>query len=284
MEIIDPKEVGVSSERLQRVSQLTRSYVDSGRLAGTVTLLARRGRVFHFEHCGLAEIQSGRPMDPDTIFRINSMTKPITSVAVMMLYEEGNFRLDDPVSKFIPELDGIKVRVGRDQTGPKLVDQQSPITIRQLLTHTAGLSYGFFPNSPVDEMYRQVSLLSPDSTLKELIGKLGQLPLAHQPGTEWRYSVATDVLGYLVEVVSGTSFRSISTGEDIRASGDGGYRLSMSPRTSSTGLLQCTAPESLVEFRSLKTSTWTSSNVPGPCCPGAVALLVRHLTTSASAR
>ena len=203
MEIVAPEEAGFSSERLLRVDSLMRRYVDDGRLAGTVTLLARGGRVFHFKKHGLAEIQSGRPMDVDTIFRIHSMTKPVTSVAVMMLQEEGNFQLDDPVSKLIPELDALKVCIGTGRTGLTLVDQQHPITIRQLLTHTAGLTYGFLRDTPVYETYRQAALLSPESSLKEMIGKLGQLPLAYQPGSEWRYSVATDVLGYLVEVVSG---------------------------------------------------------------------------------
>jgi CubicO group peptidase (beta-lactamase class C family) len=206
MEIVAPEEVGFSSERLRRVNSVMQGYVDSGRLAGTVTLLAREGQVFHFEHRGVAEVQSGRPMDLDTIFRIYSMTKPITSVAVMMLYEEGNFHLDDPVAKFIPELDGLKVCTGMGQAGPTLVDQESPITVRHLLTHTAGLSYGFLQDTPVDEMYKQADLRNPDSTLKEMIGKLGQLPLAYHPGAVWRYSFATDVLGYLVEVVSGAPF------------------------------------------------------------------------------
>ena len=181
-------------------------YVDSGRLAGIVTMLAREGQVFHFERFGFSDVKSGKPMDLDAIFRIYSMTKPITSAAVMMLYEEGHFQLDDPVSKFIPELDGLKVCTGMGQTGPTLVDLQRPITIRHLLTHTGGLSYRHFQDTPVDEMYRQADLLNPDHTLKEMIGKLGQLPLVTQPGAAWRYSVSTDVLGYLVEVISGTPF------------------------------------------------------------------------------
>jgi CubicO group peptidase (beta-lactamase class C family) len=206
MEIVEPEEVGFSSDRLRRVNSVMQGYVDSGRLAGIVTLLARGGKVFHFANFGLAEVQSGRPMDLDAIFRIYSMTKPITSAAVMMLYEEGNFHLDDPVAQFIPELDGLKVCTGMGQTGPTLVDQQTPITIRHLLTHTAGLSYGFSQDTPVDEMYRQAAVTSPEGTLKDMIGKLGQLPLAYHPGAQWRYSVATDVLGYLVEVISGRPF------------------------------------------------------------------------------
>ena len=206
MEIVSPEVAGFSSERLDRVNRLMQGYVDSGRIAGMVTMLAREGQVFHFERFGLADIQSGKPMELDAICRIYSMTKPITSVAVMMLYEEGHFQLDDPVSKYIPELGDLKVCVGMGQTGPKLVDQQRPITIRHLLTHTGGLSYKHFQDTPVDAMYRNADPLNPDSNLKEMIGKLAQLPLVTQPGTAWRYSVSTDVLGYLVEVLSGMPF------------------------------------------------------------------------------
>ena len=152
-------------------------YVDTGRLAGIVTLLAREGQVFHFERFGLADVDSGKPMDLDAIFRIYSMTKPITTAAVMMLYEEGNFQLDDQVAKFIPELDDLKVCTGMGQTGPTLVDLERPITIRHLLTHTGGLSYWHFQDTPVDEMYREADLLNPKNTLKEMMGKLGELPL-----------------------------------------------------------------------------------------------------------
>jgi CubicO group peptidase (beta-lactamase class C family) len=206
VEIVAPEVAGFSSERLQRLNRLMQGYVDSGRIAGMVTMLAREGHVFHFERFGLANIESGKPMELDAICRIYSMTKPITSVAVMMLYEEGYFQLDDPVSKYIPELGDLKVSVGMGQTGPKLVDQEHPITIRHLLTHTGGLSYRHFQDTPVDAMYRNADLLNPDSTLKEMIGKLGQLPLVTQPGTAWRYSVSTDVLGYLVEVLSSMPF------------------------------------------------------------------------------
>ncbi|CAI8049330.1 Uncharacterized protein Rv1367c [Geodia barretti] len=124
----------------------------------------------------------------------------------MMLYEEGHFSLDDPVGKFIPELASQKVYDGMSETGIRLVEQQQPISIRHLLTHTSGLSYGFHQDSPVEEMYRKANITDPDSTLQEMAEKLGKLPLVTQPGTKWRYSNATDVLGYLVEVVSGQPF------------------------------------------------------------------------------
>ena len=206
MNTVSPEEVGVSSARLERVNKLMQDYVGSNKLAGISTRLARRGAVYHSENFGVADIESGRPVDDDTIWRIYSMTKPITSVAIMMLYEEGAFQLDDPVSDFIPELDGLKVYAGMGQDGLKLVDQERPITIRSLLNHTSGLSYGFYQDTPIDAMYRSQNLPGGSGNLKDMIGKLSQLPLASQPGTNWRYSVATDVLGYLVEVLSGQPF------------------------------------------------------------------------------
>ena len=206
MNTVSPEEVGVSSARLERVNKLMQDYVGSNKLAGISTRLARRGAVYHSENFGVADIESGRPVDDDTIWRIYSMTKPITSVATMMLYEEGLFQLDDPVSDFIPELDGMKVYAGMGQDGLKLVDQERPITIRSLLNHTSGLSYGFYQDTPVDAMYRSQNIPGGSGNLKDMIGKLSQLPLASQPGTNWRYSVATDVLGYLVEVLSGQPF------------------------------------------------------------------------------
>ena len=208
MNIVTPEEAGFSSDRLTRLNSLMQGYMDTGRLAGIVTLLAREGEVFHFERFGYQDLASQKPMELDTIFRFYSMTKPITSAAVMMLYEEGNFHLDDPVSGFIPELDGLKVFDGMGQIGPKFIPQQSAITIRQLLTHTSGLTYGFYEDSPVEQMYRDANLGDPDSNLQEMIEKLSEIPLVSQPGSAWRYSYATDVLGRLVEVISGESFDS----------------------------------------------------------------------------
>lgn len=203
---VTPGEVGVSSDRLARLSDVMQAYVDDGKLAGIVTLLARRGKVFHFEKFGLRDIDSGRPMELDTIVRFYSMTKPITSAAVMSLHEEGHFQLDEPVSGFIPELSDLKVYAGMGETGMRLVDQERPITIRHLLTHTAGLSNGVFEDSPVEDMYRKAFPRPYDTDLEGWVARLGELPLVYQPGAGWRYSVATDVLGRLVEVVSGQTF------------------------------------------------------------------------------
>ena len=206
MNIVSPESVGFSSKRLSRVNRFMQSYIDGGKLASGLTMLARRGEVFHFQPYGVLDFESGAPVERDTIFRFYSMTKPITSVAVMMLYEEGHFSLDDPVGKFIPELASLKLFDGMGETGMRFVAQERPITIRHLLTHTAGLSYGFHQDSPVETMYRAADVTNPDSTLQEMAEKLGSLPLVNQPGTKWRYSVATDVLGYLVQVVSGQPF------------------------------------------------------------------------------
>lgn len=201
-----PEEVGFSSERLRRVNAWMEGYVSGGKLAGAITMLSRAGETFHFQPYGVLNIDDGAPIQRDTIFRIYSMTKPITSVATMMLYEEGHFSLDDPVGKFIPPLARMKVYDGLGETGMRLVEQERPITIRHLLTHTSGLSYGFHQDSPVEDMYRAADITDPDSDLAEMADKLGKLPLASQPGAKWRYSNATDVLGYLVEVVSGMPF------------------------------------------------------------------------------
>ena len=201
-----PESVGMSNDRLGRISAWAQGYVDAGKLAGIQAMVARKDEVCYSQTFGHRDREKGLPMEHDTVLRIYSMTKPITSVAVMMLYEEACFQLDDPVREFIPELDGLKVCTGEDARGPTAVGQSNPITIRHLLSHTAGLSYGFYPGSTVDRLYQSANILDPESTLEEMVLKLSQLPLAHEPGSEWRYSVATDVLGRLVEVISGEAF------------------------------------------------------------------------------
>jgi CubicO group peptidase (beta-lactamase class C family) len=198
MERCSPGEVGFSAERLKRINIGMQRYIDQKLIAGIVTLVARRGKVVHFERFGMQDIEAHKPMQLDTVFRIYSMTKPITSVALMMLYEHGLFHLNDPASKFIPEFKEVKVFATEGQ----LADLTREITIRDLLTHTAGLSYGDEEDFPVDALYGQADLFSADIELEEMIRRLTDLPLAHQPGEVWRYSVATDVVGYLVEVIS----------------------------------------------------------------------------------
>jgi CubicO group peptidase (beta-lactamase class C family) len=199
---VKPELAGFSSGRLDRIKPVMQRYVDENKLPGLITMVARQGKIVHFEKYGMMD--QDKPMQMNTIFRIASMSKPVTSVAVMILYEKGYFQLDDPVAKYIPEFKNLKVFSSKDKDGLHLEDLKRPMTIRDLLTHTSGLTYGFFGNTVVDTMYRKANLWG--GTLKDMIQKLSEIPLLYQPGTKWNYSFSTDVLGYLVEVVSGKSF------------------------------------------------------------------------------
>ena len=204
--LTQPEAVGMSAERLGRIGPLMQQYVDEDKLAGILTMVARRGQTVHFQTYGTRNLESGAPMEPNTLFRIYSMTKPITSVAVLMLYEEGHFQLSDPVARYIPSFEGLKVYDADAPDGSKRADVQRPMSIRDLLTHTSGLTYGFFSETSVDTLYRETQLFGEDAPLADMVEKLSALPLLFQPGERWHYSVATDVLGYLVEVVSGQPF------------------------------------------------------------------------------
>ena len=197
-----PEEVGVSAERLERIRPVMQGYVDDGRIAGFLTVVARRGKIVHFETIGMGDIENNKPVEADTIFRIHSMSKPITSVAVMMLYEEGHFQLDTPVSRFIPEFKDMKV-YNDDQS--EILDATKEVTIKHLLTHTAGIIYGW-GGEPADKRFREAKIFAPGTTLADMAKKLSTVPLVHEPGEEWTYGVSTDLLGYLVEVVSGMQF------------------------------------------------------------------------------
>ena len=201
-----PEDAGMSTERLGRLSAAMQNIVDEGELAGITSMVARHGKVVYAETFGHQEIASDTKMDIDTIFRIYSMSKPITGVAMMLLYEEGKFRLSDPVEKYIPELEGLEVAAGEGKDGPIVEEADHPMTIRELMSHTAGLSYGIFSQSQADDMYQEVNVLDSKSTLRDMIEKLSKIPLRQQPGSLWHYSVAVDVQGYLVEVLSGQSF------------------------------------------------------------------------------
>jgi len=200
----DPGLEGFSAQRLERVSPVMQSYVDQGRLAGIVSLIARNGNVVHHEAFGDQEIQTGKPMELDSIFRIYSMTKPVTSVAAMILYEEGRFQLSDPISKYLPEFAQLQVYAGGEGADASFVQAQSPVTIKHLLTHTSGFIYGVADNE-VGRRYRQANMFEPGLSLEQLTARLATLPLAHQPGTAWKYGFSTDVLGRLIEVISGQS-------------------------------------------------------------------------------
>ncbi len=194
-----PEDVGMSSDRLDRIEPVIQSYIDREKLAGVVTLVARHEKVVHFEKYGMQD--ESQPMQLNTIFRIASMTKPVTSVAIMMLYEEGAFLLDDPVAKYIPEFKDVQVYSKTENGKPVLVKPKKRMTIKDLLTHTSGLTYGIFGKTPVDTMYLKANLHK--GNLKEMVNKLSKIPLLHQPGDKWQYSLSTDVLGYIVEVISG---------------------------------------------------------------------------------
>ena len=197
-----PEEVGVSTKRLKRIRSLLQGYFNSGQLPGLLTVVARHGKIVHFETIGRRDVEKNKPVEPNTIFRIYSMSKPITSVAVMILYEEGHFQLGTPVSRFIPEFENMKV-YNADQT--EILDAEEEVTIKHLLMHTAGLTYGW-GDKPVDERYKELKIFEKGSTLADMMKKLGDIPLVHEPGERWTYGVSTDVLGYLVEVVSEMPF------------------------------------------------------------------------------
>jgi CubicO group peptidase (beta-lactamase class C family) len=209
MHVVAPEAVGLSAARLARLEAKMRSYIDDGKLAGLITTIARCGRTVHFGTYGMMDREAGKPMAPDAIFRIASMTKPITSVAAMLLYEEGAFDLNTPIADFVPAFKKVKVLTGMTPDGPELEDLQCPIIFRHLFTHTAGLSYGSDPDDPVDQIYQASktrSYAAGDAPpLATFVQGLAEAPLAFQPGTGWRYSLGIDVLGHLVEVISGMS-------------------------------------------------------------------------------
>lgn len=200
--MVSPESVGMSSERLARVRPAVEKHVGSDKLAGAVTLLARRGEIVHLDCAGLMDRESNKPMQPDTIFRLYSMTKPITCVALMTLYERGLVRLADPVARFIPAFGGLKVYGGGEGSEVKLVDLQRPVTVHDLLTHTSGLTYHWLEYGPVEAMYREAAASS-RVPLSEFVAHLVQLPLAFQPGAAWRYSVGHDVVAHLIERIGG---------------------------------------------------------------------------------
>lgn len=211
---VDPGEVGLDARRLRRIDSHLRRYVDDGRLPGWQVMVSRRGKVAHLSSYGLADKEAGRPVETDTLWRIYSMTKPITSVAAMMLWEEGAFELSDPVSRWLPEFSQPRVYVGGPAARPATVPATEPIRVWHLLTHTAGLTYGFHKVHVTDELYRLrgFELGTPDGLdLAGCVRAWAELPLAFQPGAEWNYSVATDVLGRLVEVVSGQTLEAFFT-------------------------------------------------------------------------
>ena len=192
----DPAAVGMSAQRLEQIPHAMQRYVDEGSVSGIVTMVARRGRLVHWDAVGFRDVESQVALERNDIFRICSMSKPVTSVAVMMLVEEGLLALDDPVSRALPAFEHIKV-----YEDGELVDPSQPITIRDMLGHTSGLTYGLFGTTHVDSLYRAANVLSGD--LESLVEKVTALPLLAHPGSMWNYSLSTDVLGRVIEVTSG---------------------------------------------------------------------------------
>jgi CubicO group peptidase (beta-lactamase class C family) len=204
----EPADLGFSAERLARIDRHFERYVQDGRLAGWLVLVSRGGRVAHASWAGKRDLESGAPVEADTLWRIYSMTKPVTSVAAMMLWEEGHFELKDPVARFIPAFEDVRVYVRGSAQKPLTAPAAEPVRIWHLLTHTAGLTYGFHHAHAVDEMYRAAGFewtTPPGLDLAGCCEAWARMPLLFEPGTEWNYSVASDVLGRVVEVVSGQS-------------------------------------------------------------------------------
>ena len=205
-----PEQVGLSTERLGQLGQVLRGEIEKGKFPGAVALVARKGRIAYYEAFGVRDPETRAPMTRDSIFRIYSMTKPVTSVAIMMLQEEGRLVLSDPVSKFLPQLTKLQVAVekkdGSGQTTVQLVPAQREITIQDLLRHTSGFTYGNrTTNATVKEAYAREGVDARDLTNAELVDRLAKVPLAHQPGAAWEYSRSVDVQGRVVEVISGKS-------------------------------------------------------------------------------
>ena len=197
---------GMSAERLARLSAGMKELVDSGRLAGVVTMVSRHGKVVEFDAAGKRDIAANAPMQKDSIFRIYSMSKPITGVAMMILFEDGKWQLNDPVAKYIPEFAKLKVYSTDPNGNVVMKDQVHPVTMRELMSHTGGFTYGFIGNTPVDKLQREADILNVNNTLEEMIKRVAKLPLNAQPGSEWHYGISVDIQGYIVQKLSGMPF------------------------------------------------------------------------------
>ncbi len=203
-----PEEVGLSSERLERIGEVFRGYVDEGRIAGAVGMVLRNGKLAYADAWGMRDLEAGDVMEEDDLFKICSMTKPVASVAVMTLYEEGHFFLSDPIGRYLPALANLRVaNLAEASAGQEIPTERArrQVTIHDLLRHTSGFTYGDLSNTVVDAVYRERGILY-QPTLEDQVAALGEIPLLYQPGTQWNYSVSVDVLGRLVEVVSGQPF------------------------------------------------------------------------------
>lgn len=204
IELTRPESVGLSADRLGRIAAHFDGYVDEGKIPGYLALIARRGKAAYLHRYGLRDVEATLPVEDDTIFRIYSMTKPITSVAVLTLYERSLLHLDDPTSEYVPGFKELRVFASGDEKSWQTIPAEREMSIRDLLTHTSGLTYGHIHAHPVDAMYRQRRFFEDaEMTLEDFAAGLSELPLLFSPGTRWSYSVATDVLGCIIEVISG---------------------------------------------------------------------------------
>jgi len=199
--VVSPESADMSATKLSKVDGIIEELRQQKKLAGATVMIARHGKIVYFKTFGKMDLEADKPMREDTIFRIYSMSKAITTAAALILYEEGKLGLDEPVSKYVPDFKGIKVW----NPAGKVAPTREP-TVRDLMRHTAGLTYGIFGDSPVDKLYREANVLGRNDDLKDMCAKLGKLPLQYDPGTKWVYSVAVDVLGRVIEVASGMTF------------------------------------------------------------------------------
>ncbi|MEU5279169.1 serine hydrolase domain-containing protein [Streptomyces asoensis] len=227
---VDPGEAGLDAKALDRLDQHVAHLVDEGRLPGFLVAVSRGGRVAHLTTHGHRDIAAGLPVEADTLYRIYSMTKPVTSVAALILMEEGALGLDDPVADHLPEFAEQRVYMGGPGDGPATRPARQPLLVRHLMTHTAGLTFAFYHCHPVDALYREAGLESavlPGSDLAGTVAAYARLPLQFEPGTQWNYSVATNVLGRIIEVVSGRPLDEFVTDRILRPLGmrDAGFQV-----------------------------------------------------------
>jgi len=207
--VAEPESVGMSSKKLDMLPKSLGSYVDKGQIAGVVSVVARDGKIVHFEAIGKRDVERDLPMQKDTIFRMYSMTKPVTGTAVMILVDEGKLKVTDEVSKYLPEFSDMTVMEVAEDGTTKIVPAKTPITIEHLLMHTSGLIYGIFDGGPLGEMYNANKIDTDGASgqsLEEFSKAVAKMPLKAEPGTAWHYSVAMDVLGRVVEVIAGQRF------------------------------------------------------------------------------
>jgi CubicO group peptidase (beta-lactamase class C family) len=253
-----PETVGFCSKRLANIHPWMQKYVDEGKLSGAITMVARHGQVVFCESLGYRDLKTRKPLKTDNIFRFYSMTKPVTSVAVMMLYEEGHFQLDDPVAKFIPGFQDMQVYVPGAEADMITESPRSPVTIHHLLTHTSGLTYGSGNVGLIPERYQQdrTDFGTHDGKLADVVERLVKIPLSFHPGERWNYGVSTDVLGRLVEVISGQSLDAFMQDRILTPlkMNDTGFAVPAAKTDRFTALYECTEDNNLTLLESPQNS------------------------------